>query len=52
MIQKRFEANNIEMKMKSVGKARFVNLNDKQYYFSDGIVSLHFGHPLLSDCVN
>ena len=49
MIQKRFEANNIEMKMKSVGKAQFVNLNDKQYYFSDGIVSLHFGHPLLSD---
>ena len=24
-------------------------MNDRQYYFSDGIVSLPFAHPLLSD---
>ena len=37
------------MKMTSVSKVQFTNLNDKRYYFSDGIVSLLSGHPLLSD---
>ena len=31
----------------SVNKVKFANLNDKRYYFSDGIVSLSYGHPLL-----
>ena len=49
MIQKRLQVKNTEMKMISVSKVQFANLNDKQYYFSDGIVSLPFVHPLLSD---
>ena len=35
------------MKMKSVNKTQFAGLNDKRYYFHDGIVSLPFGHFLL-----
>ena len=35
--------------MTNVGTVQFANLNDKQFYFSDGLVSLPFGHPLLSD---
>ena len=45
--QKRFEIRNTEMKMMSVNKVKFARLNDKRYYFSDGIVSLPFGHILL-----
>ena len=37
------------MKMTSVSKVQFTNLNDKRYYFSNGIVSLPFVHPLLSN---
>ena len=33
--------------MTSVNKAQFAILNDKRYYFSDGILSLPFGHPPL-----
>ena len=32
------------MVMTSVNKVRFASLNDKRYYFSDGIVSLPYGH--------
>ena len=35
--------------MTSVNKVQFFSLSDKRYYFSDGIVSLPFGYPLLSD---
>ena len=35
--------------MTNVGTVQFANLNDKQFYFSDGLVALPFGHPLLSD---
>ena len=45
--QKRFEVRNTEMKMMPVNKVKFARLNDKRYYFSDGIVSLPFGHILL-----
>ena len=45
--QKRFEIRNTEMKMTTVNKVKFARLNDKRYYFSDGIVSLPFGHILL-----
>ena len=34
--------------MTSVNKVQFARLNDKRYYFSDGIVSLPFGHPALN----
>ena len=47
IIQKRFEVRNTEMKMMPVNKVKFARLNDKRYYFSDGIVSLPFGHILL-----
>ena len=45
--QSRFEIRNTEMKMKTINKVKFARLNDKRYYFSDGIVSLPFGHILL-----
>ena len=45
--QKRFEVRNTNMKMTTVNKVKFARLNDKRYYFSDGIVSLPFGHILL-----
>ena len=35
--------------MASVNKVQFASLNNKRYYFLDGIVSLPFGHLLLSD---
>ena len=35
--------------MTSVSKVQFASLNDKRYYFSDGIVSLPYGHPLLRE---
>ena len=35
------------MQMKSVRKTQFAGLNDKHFYFHDGIVSLPFGHFLL-----
>ena len=37
------------MKMTSILKSRFSSLNVKRYYFSDGIASLPFGHPLLEN---
>ena len=45
--QKRSEVRNTNMKMTTVNKVKFARLNDKRYYFSDGIVSLPFGHILL-----
>ena len=35
--------------MTIVNKVQFVSLNDKKYYFLDGIVSLPFRHPSLSE---
>ena len=37
------------MQMKSVCKVPFAQLNDKRFYFSNGILSLPFGHPYLED---
>ena len=50
--QKRFQVKNTEMIMTSSNKVKFAQLNDKRYYFSDGIVSLPFGHPLLHEIRN
>ena len=47
LIQKRLQVENTNMKMKTIRKYKFASINDKRYYFSDGIVSLPFGHPLL-----
>ena len=45
--QKRFQIINESMQMKSVSKIQFGQLNDKRSYFSNGILSLPYGHPLL-----
>ena len=34
--------------MVSIKKVQFAGINDKRYYFSDGICSLPYGHPLLN----
>ena len=45
--QKRFQIINESMQMKTVSKIQFGQLNDKRFYFSNGIVSLPYGHPQL-----
>ena len=47
--QKRLQIKNTNMTMTSVNKVQFASLNNKRYYFSDGIVSLPFGHPSLNE---
>ena len=43
--QKGLQVKNTNMTMTSLNKVQFASLNDKRYYFSDGIASLPFGHP-------
>ena len=45
--QKRFQIIDESMQMKSVSKVKFGQLNDKRFYFSNGITSLPYGHPSL-----
>ena len=45
--QRQFQIINESMKIKSVNKTQYAGLNDKRYYFHDGIFSLPFGHFLL-----
>ena len=40
------------MQKKSVCKVQFGQLNDKRFYFSNGILLLPFGHPYLEDLRN
>ena len=47
IVQKRLQVTNTEMKMTSVNKVQFANLNNKRYYYLGGIVYLHYRHPLL-----
>ena len=37
------------MMITTINNVQFASLNDKRYYFSDGIVSLPFGHLSLSE---
>ena len=37
------------MQTVSITKVQFACLNDKRYYFSDGITSLLYGHFLLAE---
>ena len=37
------------MQMKTVNKIQFGQLNDKRFYFPNGIVSLPFGHFLFNE---
>ena len=47
--QKRFQIINDSMQMKGVSKAQFAKLNDKIFYFSNGIISVPYGHPSLEN---
>ena len=42
--QRRFQVTNESIQMKSVSKIQFGQLNDKRFYFSDGLVSIPYGH--------
>ena len=39
------------MLLEEIEKSKFAQKNDKRHYFSDGIVSLLFSHPLLLEIV-
>ena len=47
--QKRFQIINESMQMKSVIKVQFGQLNNKRFYFSNGLISLTYGHPYLEE---
>ena len=47
--QKRFQVIDESMQMKSVSKVQFGQLNDRRFYFSNGLVSLPYGHPYLEE---
>ena len=42
--QRRFQVTNESIQMKSVSKIQFGQLNDKRFYFSNGLVSIPYGH--------
>ena len=48
--QKRFQTKDESMQMQTIQKVQFGQLNDKRFYFSNGITSLPFGHPDLESC--
>ena len=39
------------MVLEEMQKSKFAQINNKRYYFSDGIVFLPLSHPLLKDIV-
>ena len=47
--KKRFQVKNDAMQMRTVNKIQFGQLNDKRFYFANGIVSLPYGHFLLDE---
>ena len=47
--QRMFQVINESMQMKSVSKTQFGQLNDKRFYFANGLVSLPYGHPSLEE---
>ena len=47
--QKRFQIINKSMQMEAVSKIKFGRLNDEHFYFSNGIMSLPYGHPSLGN---
>ena len=48
IVLKRLQVTNTEMKMTSINKVQLASLNNKRFYFLDGIMSLPYGYPLLS----
>ena len=49
--QNRFTVKNNEMILETVETSKFAQINDKSYYFENGIVSLPFSHPYLNKIV-
>ena len=49
--QRRFSVKHNDMHLQEVKKCKFAQVNDKRYYFEDGIVSLSFSHPSLLEIV-
>ena len=49
LFQKRLQVKITEMKMTNINKVQITSLNDKRYYFLDGIFYLPLGHPLFSE---
>ena len=49
IVQNRFQVKTNAMSMVSIAKNKFASLNDKRFYFMNGITSLPFGHPYLED---
>ena len=47
--QNRFAIKQNKMILEEIEKSKFVQTNDKRYYFSDGTVSLPFSHSLLHE---
>ena len=47
--QKRFQIINESMEMNTISKVQFGILDDKRFYFCDGIVLLPYVHPLLEN---
>ena len=47
--QRRFQIINESMQMKSVSKVPFGQLNNRRFYFSNGLRSLPNGHPYFED---
>ena len=47
ILQKRFQIIHESMQMKLVNKVQFGQLNDKWFYFSNGLIPLPYGHPYL-----
>ena len=45
--QNKLQIKNTEVRMQSISKSQFAGLNNKRFYFYDGVVSMPFGHPLL-----
>ena len=45
--QHRFSLKNDSMILEEIKKSKFVQINDKRYYFSDGIASIPFAHLYL-----
>ena len=49
--QKRFAIKNNQMMLEETEKPKSTQINDKRYYFSNGIVLLPFSHPFLLEIV-
>ena len=47
--QNRFQVISKSMQLKSISKVQFEQLNDKRFYFLNGIISLPYDHPYLEE---